>query len=175
MKIFLFRIFCILLSLLVKRKSILFVCTGNTCRSPMAEGYLRWLTGRLFIVKSAGTSAGNSQISDNSVAAMSEIGIDISKHKSRSVAKELGETVDVIFTMSASHMRQVGELFPNDQFYVPIRTLKFCDDISDPYGGDLERYRICRDEIVDAIIELVKKLVIPEINCSFSIKRRLAI
>ena len=130
-------------------KKIVFVCTGNTCRSPMAEGYLKslGLKGREII--SRGLSADGSPAAQNSISVLAEKGLDISSHVSRQMTYEDAEKADVIVCMSASHADLLEAL--------GIDKLKiFVLGINDPYGGDLETYRTCRDEIFAAVDEFIE-------------------
>lgn len=82
------------------KKRVLFLCSHNSARSQMAEGFLRTLAGDRVEVASAGTRA--TQVNPLAVAAMAELGIDISSHRSKSV-DELGEGWDVVVTVCDSH------------------------------------------------------------------------
>lgn len=148
-------------------KQILIVCTGNTCRSSMAEYILRHLLHKSgldqqYDVHSAGTSVFMSRAASyNAVAALEEMGIDLSMHKSRQVSEQMVENADIILTMTAAHRDHLLRVKPDaaDRIF----TLKeYCcgtyGDISDPFGGDLEEYRSCRDEIAECLVKLVEKL-----------------
>lgn len=128
-------------------KRIVFVCTGNTCRSPMAEGYLKSQKGENYEIISRGLSTDGSPAAENSVAVMAEIGIDISSHISRQLSYSDIEKADVIVGMTASHIDVLEAL--------GVDKLKCCVlGITDPFGGDLLCYRSCRDEIIKGIDEL---------------------
>src|SRR5881394_3423638 len=95
-------------------KTILFVCTGNVCRSPMAEGLFRHaVKGRGdYRVLSAGVGAIDGQApSPNAVRAMRELGIDISSQRSRMLTGELVGQADYIFGMTHSHVDSVILLY----------------------------------------------------------------
>lgn len=88
-------------------KSILFVCTGNTCRSPMAAALMRRALDKRgrsdIIVESAGLAADGSPASGNAVAAMAEQGVDLSAHRSRPATPALLRQADILAVMSPSH------------------------------------------------------------------------
>lgn len=130
--------------------NILFVCTGNTCRSPMAEGYLKSLDLENVNVKSKGLSAGGESVSENSVLAMKEIGIDLSGLCSESLSLYDTAWADKIICMSESH-RTVLCLYADAK-----KVSVLGDGVPDPFGQDLDAYKKCRQYITDAIDKLVK-------------------
>lgn len=145
-------------------KTILFVCTGNVCRSPMAEGLLRHaLRGRGdFRVVSAGLGAVEGQPpSSYAVQALRELGIDISSIRSRMLKAELVAQADLIFGMTHSHVDTVALLFPHaaEKTFL-LREFDdtldiFEKDISDPIGGSFEVYLQCRDQIEQGIASVM--------------------
>jgi RpiB/LacA/LacB family sugar-phosphate isomerase len=146
-------------------KTILFLCTGNICRSPMAEGLFRnAVKGRGdFRVVSAGLGAVDGQPPTNhSVTAMKEIGIDIASQRSRALTAELVRSADYIFGMTHSHVDTVALLYPSaaektfllrefDETLEPYEK-----DISDPIGSSYHVYVDCRDQIEQGIATLLK-------------------
>lgn len=144
---------------------ILIVCTGNTCRSPMAEGIFKFLLKdkKLDIqVESAGTFAlDGDNASGHAVKALESLNIDISNHKSRLIHNSLIEEMDLILTMGSSHKDLVLRKFPQakDKVFL-LNEYAFGEkkDIIDPYGGDLKTYQVVRDEIYKAVEEIVDKL-----------------
>lgn len=148
-------------------KTILFVCTGNVCRSPMAEGLFRAaMKGRGdYRVISAGLGAVDGQPpSTNAVLAARELGIDISAQRSRMLTRELVDEADYIFGMTHSHIETVMMLYPQAAEKTFLlrefdETLDvFEKDISDPIGGSLEIYTICRDQIEQGIASIQRFL-----------------
>ena len=93
------------------RRRVLFVCTGNRARSQMAEGLLRHLAGDSFEVYSAGTLP--SGMSEHTIEAMREIGIDVSGQRSKSVEEFDGQSFEYVITVCDS-ARQVCPIFPGD-------------------------------------------------------------
>src|SRR5258708_1974857 len=146
-------------------KTILFVCTGNVCRSPMAEGIFRQvMKGRRDSqVMSAGIGAMEGQApSPYAVQAVKELGIDISKQRSRQLTSELVQEADYIFGMTHSHVDTVFLLYPQAAEKTFLlrefdETLDiFEKDISDPIGGSYEIYLTCRDQIEQGIPSLLR-------------------
>lgn len=149
-------------------KRILFVCTGNTCRSSMAEGIMRDLLEKegltdKYTAGSAGTSAfPGMPASHNAVEALSHMGIDLTRHSSSLVNNESIDSADIILAMTASHKQRLLQLRP-DAAHKVFTLAEYCGargsgDINDPFGGDLDTYINCRDEIRRHLEILIKKL-----------------
>src|SRR5437773_3130160 len=145
-------------------KTILFVCTGNVCRSPMAEGILRQaLEGRGdYHVISAGLGAMEGQPpSPYAVQAVRELGIDISNQRSRMLTPDLVQQAEYIFGMTHSHIDTVILLYPHAAEKTFLlrefdETLDlFEKDISDPIGGSYDIYLNCRDQIEQGIVSML--------------------
>ena len=145
-------------------KTILFVCTGNVCRSPMAAGiFRRAVEGRgEYQVLSAGLGAAEGvPPSAHAVEAVKELGIDISGMRSRMLTAELVRQADYIFGMTHSHIDTVATLYPQAAEKTFLlrefdETLEsFEKDISDPIGGSYEVYLDCRDQIEQGISSLL--------------------
>ncbi|MBI5775440.1 MAG: ribose 5-phosphate isomerase B [Verrucomicrobia bacterium] len=146
-------------------KTILFVCTGNICRSPMAEGLLRQrVKGRgEFRVLSAGVGAIDGMApSTYAVRALRELDIDIAGQRSRMLTAEAVQAADYIFGMTRGHVDAITLLYPRatEKTFVLREfddTLDFFEkDISDPIGGSYEVYLNCRDQIEQGIESMLK-------------------
>ncbi len=138
----------------LNKKKILFVCTGNTCRSPMAEGIFNSLAEE-FVAESAGIFAGG-EASENAVAVMKEIGIDIKGRKARQINADIINDADLILTMSQSHKEAL--LLFTDKVHTLGEFIGTNQEISDPFGGDIEEYRLCREQIGEMVKKTLKKL-----------------
>ncbi len=137
-------------------QSILFVCTGNTCRSPMAEALCKkLLTKQLncsadqlqslgYQVKSAGIAAGGGSATENARTTMAEMGFTIDDHQSHQLTPTDIEEADLIIPLAASHLEVIRSYFPE-----AMNRVQMINDtgVHDPIGGDLETYRRCAGEI----------------------------
>jgi len=164
----------------IKMKNILLVCTGNTCRSSMAERIFKAELEKEkklieeFSVASAGISAYEGEpASRNAVRVMRDLwNLDIDDHKAKLLKKEHVDEAFLILTMTKSHKHAILTLFPEAKN--KIFTLKefaygttmptdaygtgFNPDIRDPYGMPVEVYKKCAMEIKDAIDKVIEKL-----------------
>lgn len=130
------------------KRVILFVCTGNICRSPMAEGLFAAHARRagendLFEVYSTGTwGMEDEPASGNAVLAMARRGIDISAHRSKMITLRDMEKSDAVIVMTRSHREALGAEFPHHRAKVHLMS-ELSDrifDIGDPYGGTRDEY-----------------------------------
>jgi glycine hydroxymethyltransferase len=146
-------------------KTILFICTGNVCRSPMAEALFRRATdGRgEFRALSAGLGAMDGQPpTAHSVTAMRELGVDISGQRSRALTAGLVEQADYILGMTHSHVDTIGLLYPAaaEKTFLLREFDESLDsyekDIGDPIGSSYEVYVQCRKQIEQGVASLVK-------------------
>lgn len=131
------------------RPMVLFVCIHNAGRSQMAAGFLSHLAGDRVDVRSAGSEPGNA-INPIAVAAMAEVGVDISNNTPKILTPESVQTADVVITMGC------GDACP---FYPGKRYLDW--QLDDPAGQPLERVRPIRDEIERRVHDLVDDLLSP--------------
>jgi len=145
--------------------NILFVCTGNTCRSPMAEYFARkYIEDKNldnFKVASAGINAATGEnASEEAIEVMEEKGIDITMHKSKMLMEEDLKENDKVLTMTNSHKEVIQDMYNYDNVYTLKHFVNTCEDcdILDPYGFGVDKYRETRDEIEDAVKKLLEKL-----------------
>lgn len=134
-----------------KLKSILFVCTGNTCRSPMAEGIFNSL-GKNAVAASAGLFAENGACaSENAITAAAELGADIKNHAAKQLTAQMIDGADLVLTMTKAHKMSL----PGIEKVKTLAELVGEDaDVCDPYGGDVDEYRRCAAQI-KKLIEMI--------------------
>ena len=150
---------------------ILFICTGNTCRSPMAAGLVcaiaggsAWLrAGELnqhgFLVQSAGLSAmmGNVATPD-AVCVAADLGADLSQHRSVRVDVDMLAWSDHVFAMTASHEYALKSV-PVDDLPEPRLLSPRDEDVADPIGGELADYRACASQILECLQQRLPELL----------------
>jgi arsenate reductase len=133
-------------------KKIIFLCTGNSCRSQMAEGFMYNMAGDKFQVFSAGVKP--TQVNPYAIKVMAEAGIDISKHRSKSVTEFLNWQFDYVITV-CNHARQVCPVFPGNHQNIHW-------DIEDPanFKGNehdkIKFFRKIRNEIKEKCLNFLK-------------------
>ncbi len=137
-------------------KRILFVCTGNTCRSPMAQALMEKEIKQRnqennICCDSAGIAADEGcPPSENAVAVMAEYGCDISKRKAKQLTLSMIGEADEIYTMTESHKGIIEAMSQDTKGKIFVLN----PAVSDPFGGSLEEYRKCARIIENAIKEI---------------------
>jgi protein-tyrosine-phosphatase len=142
------------------------VCTGNICRSPLAEAIMRRELAELgrddFEVTSAGTGAWDgAPASEGAYLVALEHGLDLSAHRARLLTRDLVQQADIILTMARHHRTRVEELGGDGRTHVLGEYAGRSGpeaEISDPFGGELEVYRRTFEELEELIKAAVKRL-----------------
>ena len=135
-----------------KKEKIIFICTGNACRSQIAEGVMRKLAGHNFDVFSAGSHP--SLVHPMSIKVMKEIGIDITSHTSDPISKFLSKNINIVVTV-CDNANKVCPVFPG-------KVERIHWSIKDPFKGwnshpdDLVNFRKTREDLTARIKNLIK-------------------
>lgn len=137
---------------------LIFVCSGNICRSPMAAAIARDLAehhGQEVVVISCGTLGIVGQpAAENARRAVAEIGLDLQSHYSQGVSRGFIEHADHVFVMAPKHESRLRQMVPSLGKRV-VRTWEWSSEpitqIDDPVGKDLDAFRVCRDRLLECI------------------------
>jgi protein-tyrosine-phosphatase len=149
-------------------KSVLLVCTGNICRSPLAEVVMkRELAeknlGDQYTVSSAGTGAWDGKpASEGAYLVAIENSLDVSNHRATLLTRELVDQSDLIFTMARHHRLRVQELGGDGKVFLLGEYAGYTGDeaeVADPYGGDIVVYRETYREMEEIISRVVGRMV----------------
>jgi protein-tyrosine phosphatase len=152
------------------RTTILFICSGNTCRSPMAEVLARKAIGEklgvgpqdleskgISVISAGSFATPGARAAPPAIEVIAELGGDLSKHRSRALSVELIHQADQIYTMSRSHAASVASLAPSAA--EKTSPLDPDGDIEDPIGGDIALYQTTAKHLQ----ELIEKRVVAKV------------
>jgi len=149
-------------------KHILFVCTGNICRSPFAEGLLKRLAQKNGLDDLVADSAGLLALPGNSATGLAqkvaaEYDVDLSRHIAKSAKEDIVNRSDLILVMENSHVKNLLDAFPEaeDKVFLIRRFARFGSKdrgIADPYGLNYDAYRFCFLDIQDGVSGLAEYL-----------------
>ncbi|MBU4344749.1 MAG: low molecular weight protein arginine phosphatase [Desulfobacteraceae bacterium] len=149
-------------------KHILFVCTGNICRSPFAEGLLKRLAQKNGFDDIVADSAGLLALPGNSATGLAqkvaaEYDVDLSRHIAKSAKEDIVNRSDLILVMENSHVKNLLDAFPEaeDKVFLIRRFARFGSKdrgIADPYGLNYDAYRFCFLDIQDGVSGLAEYL-----------------
>lgn len=131
------------------KQRILFLCTGNSARSQMAEALLGLITGDHFEAESAGTHPAG--LNPMTVESMREIGVDVRHYRSKSLEEFVGQSFDYVITV-CDRAKESCPVFPGA---ATIRHWSFDDPAADPVEIRLEVFRQVRDEIADRLCQFL--------------------
>ncbi|SDL17288.1 ribose 5-phosphate isomerase B [Halarsenatibacter silvermanii] len=144
-------------------KQIILVCTGNTCRSPMAVELLRkkFADDSDYSFSSAGlTAIRGGRMDERAKMALKKTGIEPDEHSSRPLDKDLVKRSDLILTMTASQAREIKERYPQKEEYV-FSLGEFTEDgrdVNDPFGGSQSTYEKTREQMEKMMEEISSRL-----------------
>ena len=146
---------------------LLFVCSGNTCRSPLAEALARGIAAERGVsdieITSAGVSAWDgSPASDGALLIGIERGLDLSAHRARQLTPELVSSADLILAMGAHHLEAIEKLGGAGKAHLLTAYAarsRTGNGVNDPYGGDLDVYRATATELDREVRRVLERLV----------------
>ncbi len=147
-----------------KKINVLIVCTGNTCRSPMAEGILKKMLGGDDSVEvlSGGLMAHEGErVSEDAVEVLAAMNIDISSHTAKNINGDVVRDADLILTMTQAHKDMICAVYGPDaakKTYTICEYAHFDGEIADPFGLGIKVYRHCAEELEGALEKALERI-----------------
>jgi protein-tyrosine-phosphatase len=142
---------------------LLFVCSGNICRSPLAEAMARAAlkaAGIDAVVESCGTSAlTGHRAEDGARAAAADLGLLLDAHRAQPITRDLVTSASLVVCVTDRHRDHVRQFVPHERAkIVSFDELTGLGDIPDPYGGDAADYRALRDQLEEGMPKIVERI-----------------
>ncbi|HUU64175.1 MAG TPA: low molecular weight protein arginine phosphatase [Dehalococcoidia bacterium] len=148
-------------------KGVLFVCTGNACRSPMAQVIFKKLVNNdpsllsaCIEVDSAGTGIGLDSATPEAIECMAEYGLNLNSHQPKSITSDLVQWADLVLVMESRHRDMVLSRFPNaaKKTHLLSEYVGESGDVPDPYLQGIEIYQKCAATLQSLLKNLAEKL-----------------
>lgn len=141
--------------------NILFVCTGNTCRSPMAAALFNKIAMERDLnvkIESAGLFANEGEAaSEGAKEAMKVYDIDLLGHSAKNINQELLEGADIVLCMTCSH-KMVLKQYLKDKVYTLLEFAGMTGDVPDPYGKGVSEYKACAESLYAALLKVADRI-----------------
>ena len=137
---------------------MIFVCTGNTCRSPMAEAIAKKLKPSLKITSMGVAAFNGSPASESACIVMEEMGLCLASHRSKMIDQKLLQSAKLVLTMTQAHLLSVKSLCKGANAFTLAEYAGECGDIADPFGGDIKTYQDCARQIESLILAFAKSV-----------------
>lgn len=131
-------------------RRVVMVCTGNTCRSPMAEALLKAMLPEAEVSSAGVATADGMPASDGAKREMARRGLSLEEHRSRVLRAEQADGA-LLLCMTRGHLRMVKAAFPQAEADTLTHFAGLSGDVADPYGGDAAEYRAAADMIAMAL------------------------
>lgn len=148
-----------------KHKHILFVCTGNTCRSPMAAAIFNHFAEQakqldLFAVSAGMATESGLPVSPEAKDVLTELGINLEDHRSRQLDEKMIKNAYIVLTMTTTQRDLLHIYYPKtaDKVFTLYEFIDEEGDITDPFGRDIDIYRDAAKKLVNAMPKVIQKL-----------------
>jgi len=135
---------------------IMFVCTGNTCRSPIAEGLMKskFKDRKIDIVSRGLMVLCSEPANAMAIEIMADMGIDISMHRSKPFDEDELDDATLVLTMTGRHKAVLSQRIHKGKLFSIKEFVGETGDVNDPYGGTIDVYKLCYDELEQLILKI---------------------